>query len=196
MSYILASLSMYTRTFLEWLIPSYNSIIPGIWIGDYHAALNESFLTTNRIDVIVNCTTDMPFTPEFHTIEKLRIPVEDSLLEKDFLLMEEYMETLVPLLVKYYLAKKNILVHCYRGKQRSTALVVAVLYMLMVFCNIELETGLVTDIPIVTDTMTMTEKKRLLYQIIQFVQQKRPQAFMYGFRVNFLKTLERYIYSN
>ena len=67
---------------------SVNEIIPGLWLGNSKAALDINFLKQNKIDLIINCTPNIPFISNNINIETYRIPVNDSLLERDFILME------------------------------------------------------------------------------------------------------------
>jgi hypothetical protein len=39
---------------------------------------------------------------------------------------------------------------------------------------------------------TVDDKSQLMKNIIDYIMNKRPRAFSYGFRVNFKKSLERY----
>lgn len=156
---------------------SVNEIIPGIWLGNYKAALDSDFLKSNKIDLIINCTPDMP-TNEID-IETYRIPVNDSLLEKDYLLMERYFKIVIPLLLrKYTIEHKRILIHCHAGKQRSAIVVAA---LLKVLCDKRLVI-LKPD----TDTETQFET------IYNYLLTKRPQVFTYGLRVNFEPTYKRF----
>jgi len=67
-----------------------DEIITGLWLGNYKCALDKSFLKAKDISVIINCTPNKPFITEMENdddIETYRIPVNDSLLERDFILM-------------------------------------------------------------------------------------------------------------
>ena len=177
-----------------------DEIIPRLWLGDADAALNADFLLKNRIDYIVNCTQTVPVIhdtlnnienkeltiDQFKTLCKIdtfRIPVNDSLLEKDFILMEQYFKIILPLLLrKYTIEKKKILIHCYAGKQRSAILVAAFLKVL----NDNGYIGL-TEIP-----ENNIQKSLQFQQICNFMLTKRPQVFTYGYKINFIKTYKRY----
>ena len=162
-----------------------NEIVPRIWLGNYIAALDQNFLQNSKIDVVVNCTPNMLFS-SLDNIEYIRIPVYDSLLEKDILLMEEYLKVLIPRLSHYYANGKTILIHCYAGKQRSAIVVAALLYYLQNIKHIQILNP--------RDSRdSQTRHIQLTPQdIFNYILDKRPQAFMYGFRINFFKTFNRF----
>jgi hypothetical protein len=159
-------------------------ILPNLWLGNYHAALDHDFISKNNIDIIVNCTPDIPFISD-HSIKKIRIPVYDSQLEKDFILMEYYLKIIIPILHKAYVENKKILICCYAGKQRSAIVVASLLYYM-------------TTTPITKsfilhhlNHLDDNNKSSLIDSIFSFIIQKRPQAFTYGFRINFKPSFER-----
>lgn len=171
-----------------------NEILPGLWLGNAKSAHDTSFLTENNINVVVNCTQDIPFLTDVQSIDitkdsyddivesthikiphlkNIRIPVNDSLLEKDILLMQHYLTVLLPQILDYYNSGKKILIHCYAGKQRSAIVVAALLYTIRSINMVELS------------------KKELADDVFKFIVSRRPQAFTFGIRINFLKTFNR-----
>lgn len=162
------------------ILPNVSEIIPRVWLGDIDSAMNYNFLSTSQIDIIVNCTPNKPFNIEWKC-EKIRIPVYDSLLEKDFILMEEYFGFVLPYLTSSYLHGKKILIHCHKGKQRSAILLSALLYILTLSNNIQI---------------IECNKKDIPSQIFLYIRKKRPQVFIFGFRINFIKTFTRYFNLN
>lgn len=168
-----------------------NQIRPGIWLGNCYSAIDKDFITKNHIDIIVNCTPNQPFFADIcdhdtlvrlHPITSIRIPVYDSLLEKDLILMEQYLKLIVPYLhTQYTQHKKNILVHCHAGKQRSAIVVATLLYFLLTQSNHRF---------IDTD---QSNQKQIHEAIFDYIVHKRPQAFTYGFRINFLKSFQRFL---
>jgi protein tyrosine/serine phosphatase len=161
-----------------------DEIIPNLWLGNHRSALNIEFLKKNNINLIINCTQNKSFINEDQEmdIETYRIPVNDSLLEKDFLLMQKYFQIIIPLLLrKYTIEKKNILVHCHMGKQRSAIVVAALLKVLLDYRYIDLSIGNI-------------DKKKQFDYICNYIVLKRPQAFTFGYRINFKKTFYRYFF--
>lgn len=170
-----------------------DEIIPGLWLANYKPGLDIDFLKKNNIDVIINCTPDIPFYNEIFDekdisqlkkMETFRISVYDSLLEKDILLMEQYFKYILPFMVKKYIdEKKKILIHCRAGAQRSAIVVAA-------FLKILLDKNLV-QIPDIPPTNNPKKQYKLIYN---FMLSKRPRVFTYGFRVNFDKAYKRFFH--
>lgn len=167
-----------------------------LWLGNYKSALDSKFLIDNNISVIINVSKDMPFiyedieleqTPCINHLETLRIPVDDSRTEKDIILMEQYYPIAIPfVLQKLIIENKNVLIHCHAGAQRSSSLVVAILYVILLnsymssyIFNLKCDPHCVT-------------KEELMKCIINYVLERRPQSFTFGYRINFKKSLERY----
>jgi protein tyrosine/serine phosphatase len=167
-----------------------DEIIPGLWLGNYKPALDLDFIKNNNINVIINCTADIPFYNEmFDTklkIETFRISVYDSLLEKDILLMEEYFKHILPYMLKKYIhEKKRILVHCKAGAQRSAIVVAA-------FLKILLDKNLV-QIPDIPSYPRFNQNEQFKH-IYNFLLKRRPRVFTYGFRINFERSYKRFFH--
>lgn len=176
---------------------SYDKVINRLWIGNYKSGLDMNFLLDNNINLIINCTPNRPFIHDIinediefsikkklNSIETIRVSVNDSLLEEDFILMENYFRSLVPLLLKKYtIDKKNILINCNAGKQRSGILIAALLKVLIDNNYIYIDT-----IPKINEASLKIQFK----YIYNYLLTKRPKIFSYGFRVNFKKTYYRY----
>ena len=162
-----------------------SQIIPRLFISDSESSVDYNFIIKNNISLIVNCTPDEPFINST-SITYIRIPVYDSLLERDLVLMEQYLKVLLQRIIdEYIINNKTVLIHCRRGKQRSCIVVAAMLYEMIRQNLINPE---VIGLP-----MNKLTKKELADYIIAFIVTKRPQAFTFGYRVNFVKTLYRYI---
>jgi protein-tyrosine phosphatase len=177
-----------------------NLIIPrdasngSLWLGNYKATLDLKFLLEKNISVIVNCTPDIPYIYEVFEPEKLvglsqletyRIPVQDSLLPHDIYLMEQYYHIALPFVLKKLLKdKKNIIINCHAGRQRSASLLALVLFVLI-------------DNNMLPHMLTLPNKsdstQQLMRNIIKFIIKKRPQAFSFGMRVNFKESLEKFL---
>lgn len=166
-----------------------NNINGQIWLGNYKAALDPIFLKDNNIAVIINCSPDIPYIYDIleqdqHKLSKLetfRIPVYDSLLDKDIYLMEQYLKPVIPFLLdKLVTQKKNIFIHCHMGRQRSLCVTVALLYVLVENDIIKLNIKQTKD------------KSQLMRNVIAYVSEKRPQVCSFGFRCNFKSSLENF----
>lgn len=108
-------------------------VLPNIWIGDEHASSSEKFFKDENITAVLNMTPNLPNC--FHEqVEYLRIPVFDSLEKRDVLQMYSYFPVITEFIYKNtVLEKRNILVHCLQGKQRSATAVAA--YMIKFYKN-------------------------------------------------------------
>lgn len=182
--------------YINSLFENVNMIIPenskssSLWLGNYKSALDPLFLKDNNISVIINCSADLPYIydildPGNHGLNKLetfRIPVYDSLLDHDIYIMEQYYHTVLPFILKKLLTeRKNVLVHCHAGAQRSASVIAAVLFVL-----IDNEIMTFDKLP------NRPDKSKLMKKIIAYILEKRTRAFSYGFRVNFKKSLEMF----
>jgi protein-tyrosine phosphatase len=158
-----------------------DEIIPGIWLGDLVAAHDYDFIKKNNITVIINCTKEHLFSEKvqksIHGIGLVRIPVRDSRLEKDIIMMEKHLPNVVRLMLcARFRQNRNILVHCYAGKQRSAIVVAAFLKVYRTEHN---------------GNGVHCEKTEELAKIIAFIRARRPKAFGYGWYVNFHKSFLR-----
>lgn len=188
--FTIVMLSSVCKKIYKYFLPSSNMIIPGLWLGDIDCALDTTFLKINKIDVIVNCTPDKPFAKDsdekqLSNITLVRLPVYDSLLERDFILMEQYIALTIPYLIQQFIVnRKNVLIHCYAGKQRSGILVVALLYTLLLHNYIPIQTIGLKKHP--------SSRHALADKVFAFVLSRRPQVFTFGFRINFIQSFQRY----
>lgn len=96
-----------------------HEILPGLWLGNAKASMDENFITQNNIQVVFNCTKNLPFS---HAIPiKYRIPVDDNLEEEEIRNMELWSSEIAFKIMAEYKEGRNILVHCMAGMQRSAA---------------------------------------------------------------------------
>jgi len=73
-------------------LAKYNKITNHIFLGNFQAAKDKDFFKQNRIKAVLNCSKDIPNHYAHHKdIEYMRIPVEDSLKQKDTDLIYEYL---------------------------------------------------------------------------------------------------------
>lgn len=110
-------------------LAKYNKVMDRVYLGNFQAAKDRDFFKNKRIKAVLNCTRDIPnHFAHNKDIEYMRIPVEDSLKEKDYELMYQYMPCVVEFIHKHAnMEKHNILVHCYAGRQRSAISIAAYL---------------------------------------------------------------------
>jgi protein tyrosine phosphatase len=95
-------------------------IIPGLWLGNAKAAMDENFLKKNNIQAVFNCTKDQPFHSSIK--RRYRVPVDDNLKEEELRNMELWSYEIIYKLTKEH-KQGNVLVHCYAGMQRSAAVI-------------------------------------------------------------------------
>lgn len=145
----------------------YTEIIKGIWIGNYRGAKDKAFFEKHKIKAVLNCTTDLPSSfCSNKGIEYMRVPIEDSLKEKDYRKMVDYFPVIVEFIHKHHvLEKHNILVHCWAGRQRSAISVAA--YLVKYY-------------------------KLTPNEAIKFIVQKRQEAFHFHKSINFDWSLDTY----
>jgi predicted protein tyrosine phosphatase len=96
-----------------------HEIIPRLWLGNRGASQDEHFIKSKKINVVFNCTKDIPFSPHIQT--KYRVPVDDSLREEDIRNLATWSPEIVYNIMKHYKRGDTILVHCMAGMQRSAA---------------------------------------------------------------------------
>ena len=121
-----------------------NEIIPNLWLGNARASMSEQFIAENGIQVVFNCTKNLPFSPMIPI--KYRIPVDDNLEEEEIRNMELWSSEIAFKIMAEYKQGRHILVHCMAGMQRSAA---SVAFMLIAHLNMR---GI--------DAMKMIKEKR------------------------------------
>jgi protein tyrosine phosphatase len=95
-------------------------IIPGLWLGNAKASMDEDFLKKNNIVAVFNCTKDLPF--HSYSKKRFRIPIDDNLKDEEIRNLELWSFEAIYKLTKEH-KQGNVLVHCYAGMQRSAAVV-------------------------------------------------------------------------
>lgn len=105
-----------------------DEIIPNLWLGNVHASMDETFIQDNRIEVVFNCTKNLPFSPMI--TYKYRIPVDDNLQEEEIRNMELWSSEIAYKIIAEYKEGRSILVHCMAGMQRSAA---SIAFMLIAY---------------------------------------------------------------
>jgi protein-tyrosine phosphatase len=148
-------------------LSKFDKISDKILLGNFQAAKDREFFKKNKIRAVLNCTKEVDnYFANNRDIEYMRIPVDDSLKEKDFELMLEYLPIIVEFINKHAnIQKNNILVHCVAGRQRSAISVAAYLVKFH----------------------QMTP-----HDACKYVLDKRKEAFHFGKSLNFDQTLNKY----
>jgi hypothetical protein len=132
-------------------LPPYTNadeIIPGLWLGNAHASMDETFLKNAKIVVVFNCTKDLPFHQSIR--RRYRVPVHDNLQAEEIRNMELWSYEIVLKLYHEMKEGRPVFVHCAAGMQRSPAVIAMFL--------------------IATQGMTSE-------QAMAFIKQRRPIAF-------------------
>jgi protein-tyrosine phosphatase len=148
-------------------LAKYNKIMSRIFIGNFEAAKDREFFKKHNIRAVLNCTKEIPnHFAHNRDIEYMRIPVDDSLKDKDYNLMFEFMPVIAAYIHKHAVIQgNNILIGCVAGRQRS---VISVACYLVSYHN-------------------MTP-----HEACQLILQKRPEAFHFGKSLNFDQALNKY----
>ena len=106
-------------------------IINGLYIGSKIDSHNLVFLSSRKIKVIINTTTEIPFLKDCENlgIQCIRVPISAD-YEKSEKQNDEYyyqFRDLCKLIDLKLLQNKNILVHCSSGRTRASTLILAYL---------------------------------------------------------------------
>ena len=104
---------------------SVKEIIPGLWLSDKNISLNKQFFKDNQIDIVINCSKDLQFIDL--DIEKVRLKIHDNLQDDEIINMYHNLDYITKYIYDNLSLCKNILVHCYAGKQRSATVIIAYL---------------------------------------------------------------------
>ena len=107
-------------------------IVERLWLGYAHASMDETFLRAHHIDVVMNCTKELPFS-HVSPMVQYRVPLDDNLEEAEIRNAGLWSSEIVLTLMKHYKKGDRILVHCFAGRQRSAASVAMFLILLKGF---------------------------------------------------------------
>jgi len=94
----------------------YAEVISGLWIGNIDMMYNKKFINDNNIRVIINCTTNVPFSETIQT-HNIRIPLSDILIHNIETLRNNKDKILST--IDTLLESNHILLCCYDGKTLS-----------------------------------------------------------------------------
>lgn len=98
-----------------------HEILPNLWLGNRHAALNKEWLEEMNIKAVFNCSKDIPFASGQRHF--YRIPIDDNLEQEEIRNLELWSWETVYKLRKELSEGNRVLVHCAAGMQRSAAVV-------------------------------------------------------------------------
>ena len=103
--------------------PSFNEIIPNIFVGNYAFALNKKLLLDNKITHILNCGIGLK---NFYQNEfiYLQIPLYDSKTQD----LEKYTNLMNKFIEEGSISNNKVLIHCGEGVSRSAA--VCLMYLI------------------------------------------------------------------
>jgi len=143
---------------------SAHEILPGIWLGDMMSATDVNFFRKFNIQAVINCTPDVP--NGIKGVDYLQIKIDDSLKKFDINKMKEALPVALNFIHKKHdIERKNILIHCHAGMQRSATIVTAYLCK---YYNLSLN------------------------QSVNYILSKRKVAFHYGKHLNFYEALAHF----
>jgi len=109
-------------------------ITPRLYVGDFETAKNLSFLESNNINTIVNCSRELEniYPNEFNYINLAL----DDVATQD---LSDVLEPIANEIISHIKNKKNVFVHCYAGVSRSTTIII---YTIMKFHKWDFEKSL------------------------------------------------------
>ena len=101
-------------------------ILPGLWLGNIKSSLDTTFFNDKQIKCVINCTKQYPFCDDPLIEIKYRLPIKNDNdideIEKFYNLLDAAVDQ-----IKNNIRSYNILVHCYDGKHRAVAVIIAYL---------------------------------------------------------------------
>lgn len=145
-----------------------SKIMNHIYLGNINSAKDKEFMKKNNIKAVLNCSKEKDIPNYFCNlnIEYMRMPIDDSLKQKDFDLMYKLLPCGIEFIHKHAdILKQNIFVHCHMGRQRSSTFI----------CGYLIEKhGLSPD------------------DACKFILKKRPESFHFGLSLNFDQAIVKY----
>ncbi len=105
--------------------PSFNEIIPNIFVGNYSFALSKKLLLENKITYILNCGNGLKnFYSNESNFKYINIPLYDSKTQD----LKQYIPKINNFIDEGSNNNNKILIHCGEGVSRSAA--VCLMYMI------------------------------------------------------------------
>jgi hypothetical protein len=101
-----------------------SKIVDRLYLGGDRDAQSERFLLDVGVNIIVNCSKELPhyFEKSGAEYQYYRLPVEDKVCQDEMLNFYHYARELLPILYQHYMEGKTLFIHCFAGMQRSAAL--------------------------------------------------------------------------
>lgn len=104
-----------------------DKILNHLYIGNIYTALNKDMLREHNIEVVVNCTTDIPFLETDFIKDGYRCPLEDDKSKEQIDNMLASLDSILDTINKHIENNQKVFVHCRAGVQRSATIVVGYL---------------------------------------------------------------------
>ena len=115
----------------EFFYPA-KEVLPNLWVGSAGDASNSQFMKRHTIDIVVNCSRDIPFS--FPTaVECVRVAVHDHPSEN--LVFLRRLPEVMKIIDKHMIAGGSVLIHCYAGISRSSTVAAAYLMYRHAMCK-------------------------------------------------------------
>lgn len=149
---------------MDLIIPSYNEILPNLYISNFIYAFNYFSLKNLGITLIVNCAKQAPNMYP-NTFSYYNIPVDDNITQNKE--MYDYLKTTVDYIGYSLSHNRPVLIHCMAGISRSASVMAAYL---------------------------IKYKGYTIDEAITFIRSKRPKTFYNGTNIIFYEALEKYYY--
>lgn len=113
--------------------PIATMIFPNLWLGNFHAAMNESFLKKNKIQYVVNITTDIPCVYPWIVYRQWMVN-DDNICTYQNEEVVSIIGQLVDFIHHGVSHGIGVLVHCKQGHHRSAGIVMAYLMKYKCMC--------------------------------------------------------------
>ena len=128
---------------------SANQIISNLWLGNRVASQDKEFIEKNNIQLIINCSKNIPFIDL--DIRKYRLNIHDNLSQETHNRILDNISDIKDLIDYYLRSGKGVLIHCHAGMQRAAT---------------------------ITACYLMYRYSYTVEQVIKFIRKKRKIAFL------------------